>query len=189
MDNIGDIFAAFGLSASAGLNAYVPLLVVALTARFTDWITLSQPMDALSSWWVIGTLIVLGVVEFFADKIPVINHINDVIQTVIRPAAGAILFAASAQVVTEISPVLSVISGLLVAGGVHTVKTVAVRPAVTATTGGAGNVPVSLAEDVVATIISILAVVVPVVIAALIIIGTSFVVWWLWRRANALKAA
>jgi hypothetical protein len=130
-----------------------------------------------------------GVVEFFADKIPVVNHINDVIQTVIRPAAGAILFAASAQVVTEISPVLSVIAGLLIAGGVHTVKTVAVRPAVTATTGGAGNVPVSLAEDVVATIISILAVVVPVVIAALIIIGTSFVVWWLWRRANALRAA
>jgi hypothetical protein len=189
MDNIGDIFAAFGLSASAGLNAYVPLLVVALTARFTDWITLSQPWDALTSWWVIGTLIVLGAVEFFADKIPVINHINDVIQTVIRPVAGAILFAASAQVVTDISPVLSVIAGLLIAGGVHTVKTVAVRPAVTATTGGAGNVPVSLAEDVVALIISILAVVVPVVIAALIIIGTSFVVWWLWRRANALKTA
>ncbi len=189
MDNIGDIFAAFGLSASAGLNAYVPLLIVALTARFTDWITLSQPWDALTSWWVIGTLIVLGAVEFFADKIPVINHINDVIQTGIRPVAGAILFAASAQVVTDISPALSVLAGLLIAGGVHTVKTVAVRPAVTTTTGGAGNVPVSLAEDVVALIISILAVVVPVVIAALIIIGTSFLVWWLWRRANALKAA
>lgn len=189
MENIVDIFAAFGLSASAGLNAYVPLLVVALTARYTDWITLSQPWDALSNGWVIGVLIVLGVVEFFADKIPVVNHINDAIQTVIRPVAGAILFAASAQVVTDIHPVLSVIAGLLVAGGVHTVKTTAVRPAVTVATGGAGNVPVSVTEDIVATIISILAVVVPVVVAALIILGTAFIIWWLWRRANAVKAS
>jgi hypothetical protein len=189
VENIVDIFAAFGLSASAGLNAYVPLLVVALTARYTDWITLSQPWDALSNGWVIGVLIVLGVVEFFADKIPVVNHINDAIQTVIRPVAGAILFAASAQVVTDIHPVLSVIAGLLVAGGVHTVKTTAVRPAVTVATGGAGNVPVSVTEDIVATIISILAVVVPVVVAALIILGTAFIIWWLWRRANAVKAS
>lgn len=189
MENIGDIFAAFGLSASAGLNAYVPLLVVALTARFTDWITLSKPWDALSNGWVIGVLIVLGVVEFFADKIPVVNHINDAIQTVIRPIAGAILFAASAQVVTDVHPVLSVIAGLLIAGGVHTVKTTAVRPAVTVTTGGTGNVPVSVTEDVVATILSILAVVVPVLVAALIIMGTAFIIWWLWRRANAIKAS
>lgn len=189
MENLGDIFAAFGLSASAGLNAYVPLLVVALTARFTDWITLSQPWNALSNGWVIGVLIVLGVVEFFADKIPVVNHINDAIQTVIRPVAGAILFAASAQVVTDIHPVLSVIAGLLIAGGVHTVKTTAIRPAVTVTTGGAGNVPVSVTEDIVATILSILAVVVPVLVAVLIILGTAFIIWWLWRRANALKAS
>jgi hypothetical protein len=188
VEYLGDIFAAFGLSASAGLNAYVPLLVVALTARFTDWITLSQPWDALSNGWVIGVLIVLGVVEFFADKIPVVNHINDAIQTVIRPVAGAILFAASAQVVTDIHPVLSVIAGLLIAGGVHTVKTTAVRPAVTATTGGAGNVPVSVTEDIVATILSILAVVVPVLVAVLLILGTAFIIWWLWRRANTLEA-
>jgi hypothetical protein len=60
---------------------------------------------------------------------------------------------------------------------------------VTATTAGAANVPVSIAEDVTATVISILAVVLPVAIAALIIMFTAFVVWWLWRRANAEKAA
>ena len=71
----------------------------------------------------------------------------------------------------------------------HVAKSAAVRPAVTATTAGAGNVPVSVAEDVTATVISILAIVLPVAIAALIIMFTAFVVWWLWRRANTEKAA
>lgn len=188
MEALSGVFAAFGLSASAGLNAYVPLLVVALMARFTGLINLAEPWDALSSWWVIAVLIVLGVVEFFADKIPVVNHVNDVIQTFVRPTAGAILFAASAKVVTDIHPVLAIIAGILVAGGVHAVKSAAVRPVVTATTSGTGNVPVSVAEDVTATALSILAVVLPVFIAALIILVTSFVIWWLWRRANLAKS-
>lgn len=184
MDAVSGVFAAFGLSASAGLNAYVPLLIVALVSRFTDWITLASPWDSLQSWWVIAALVVLGVVEFFADKVPAVNHINDVIQTFIRPTAGAILFAASAKVITDVHPVLAIIAGLLVAGGVHAVKTTTVRPAVTATTAGAANVPVSVAEDLLATVLSILAVVLPIVIAALIVMLTAYVVWWLWRRAN-----
>lgn len=185
MDAASGIFAAFGLSASAGLNAYVPLLIVALTARFTDWISLSEPWAAMESWWVIGVLFILGLIEFFADKIPAVNHINDVVQTFIRPTAGAILFAASANVVTDVHPVLALIAGLLVAGGVHAVKSTAIRPTVTATTGGAGNVPVSLAEDVVATGLSILAVVVPVLVAALIVLITAWLIWRLWRRNPA----
>lgn len=179
-----DIFSAFGLSASAGLNAYIPLLVVALLARFTDLINLAEPWNALESWWIIGILGVLSVIEFFADKIPAINHVNDAIQTFIRPAAGAVLFAASAEVITDINPVLSMAAGVLVAGTVHAVKSAAIRPVVTATTGGAGNVPVSIAEDVVSTVLSILAVIVPVLLTAIVIILTSFIIWWLWRRAN-----
>lgn len=189
MPGLNGVFAAFGLSASAGLNAYVPLLIVALIARFTDWIELASPWDILSNWWVIGVIVLLGLIEFFADKIPAVNHINDAVQTFIRPVAGAILFAASAQVVVDIHPVVAMIAGLIVAGGVHVTKSAAVRPAVTGATGGTGNVVVSVLEDVTATFLSILAVVLPVIIAALIIIFTAFVVWWLWRRANKLKEA
>lgn len=187
MDVAGSLLAAFGLSASAGLNAYIPLLIVALAARFTDWFALNRPWDALTSWWVIGALVVLTLIEFFADKAPAVNHVNDAIQTFVRPAAGAVLFAASTGAVTEIHPVLSLIAGLLVAGGVHTVKAAAVRPAVTATTGGAGNLAVSLAEDLLAAAISIAAVVIPVLIAVLLIVLTSLFIWWLWRRSNALS--
>lgn len=184
MEIFTGILSAFGLSASAGLNAYIPLLVIAFLARFTDLLRLSSPWDTLTNGWIIALLIVLSIVEFFADKTPAVNHINDAIQTLIRPVAGAIVFAASAQVITDIHPVLSMASGLLVAGGVHTVKSAAVRPAVTATTGGAGNVPVSVLEDILSTILSILAVVVPVVISALIIMLTAWIIWLLWRRAN-----
>ncbi|HLE23746.1 MAG TPA: DUF4126 domain-containing protein [Anaerolineales bacterium] len=186
MDLAGGLLTAFGLAASAGLNAYIPLLIVALLGRFTTWFTLNSPWDALSSWWVIGALALLTLIEFFADKAPAVNHANDVIQTFVRPAAGAVLFAASAGAVSNINPIVAMVAGLLVAGGVHTVKAAAVRPVVTATTGGLGNLPVSLAEDVAAVFISIAAIVVPVVIAAILIVMTSLFVWWLWRGANTV---
>ncbi|MBW6472460.1 MAG: DUF4126 domain-containing protein [Anaerolineaceae bacterium] len=170
------IFSAFGLSASAGLNAYIPLLVVALLARFTNLMKLQQPWDALASWWIIGLLVVLSLIEFFADKVPAINHINDIIQTLIRPTAGAIVFAASANVLTEVSPILSLACGLLVAGGVHAVKTAMIRPAVTATTAGAGNVPVSMLEDVVSTVVSVLSVLVPILVVVFLIILIAWVI-------------
>ena len=184
MELLTGILSAFGLSASAGLNAYIPMLVIALLGRFTDLIQLNSPWDTLSNSWVIGLLVVLSLIEFFADKFPAVNHVNDVIQTFIRPVAGAIVFAASANVITEINPIFSLALGLVVAGSVHAVKSVAVRPAITATTGGAGNVPVSILEYMLSTLLSILSVIVPVVISALIIIVTAWVIWLLWRRAN-----
>jgi uncharacterized membrane protein len=178
------IFSAFGLSASAGLNAYIPLLIVSLMAKFTDLITLNEPWDALTSWWVIALLAVLSIVEFFADKVPAVNHINDAIQTIVRPAAGAIVFAASADAITEIHPVLSLAAGLLVAGGVHAAKAGAIRPAVTATTAGTGNVFVSILEDIISTILSILAILLPVVLGVLIVMFGAWVIWYFWRREN-----
>jgi hypothetical protein len=187
MDALGGVLSAFGLSASAGLNAYVPLLIVAVIARFTNWIELGETWGALTSWWFIGALIILGLIEFFADKVPAVNHINDVVQTFIRPAAGAVLFAASTDVVTNIHPIVALIAGLLISGSVHVAKSAAIRPAVTATTGGVGNVPVSIAEDLLATVLSILAVVIPVIIAALIVLVTAWLIWLLWRRANRIR--
>ena len=177
------IFTAFGLSASAGLNAYIPLLIVGLLAKYTDLIALSKPWDTLANPWIILMLCILVIIEMLADKVPAVNHVNDLIQTVIRPAAGAVAFAASANVVTNVSPVLALACGLLVAGTVHVAKAGVVRPMVTATTGGAGNTPVSVAEDVVSTVLSILAIVLPVLIGTLLVVLAAFVIYWLYRRA------
>jgi uncharacterized membrane protein len=182
-----DILAAFGLSASAGLNAYIPLLIVSLLAKFTDLIELSEPWNAMESWWVIGVLILLSVIEFFTDKIPAVNHINDAIQTFIRPTAGAILFAASAQVVTDINPVFSIVAGLLVAGTVHAVKSVVVRPTVTATTAGLGDVPVSIFEDGISTMLSVLSIALPAVVGVVLILMAIGIIWWLSKRSSRVR--
>jgi uncharacterized membrane protein len=174
--DIFNIISAFGLSASAGLNAYIPLLVISLLAKYTHLIELKSPWNAMTSWWVIGVLLALSVVEILADKIPAVNHVNDAIQTFIRPTAGAIVFAASASNLTKVNPILALVAGLLVSGGVHAVKSLAVRPLVTATTGGAANIPVSIAEDATSTVVSLLSVVLPVVAVCLIILVTTIIV-------------
>ncbi len=170
---IGGVLGAFGLSASAGLNAYIPLLVVSLLARFTNLIELAEPWNTLESWWVIGVLAVLGTVEMVADKVPAVDQVNDAIQTFIRPVAGAILFATSAKSITEINPVLAMVCGLLVAGSVHAAKSLVARPIVEVSTAGLGVPAVSAIEDVIATIVSVLAVALPI----LMVIVVFLMIW------------
>ena len=145
--------------------------------------------DPLSSWWVIGALVFLVTVEFFADKLPAINHANDAVQTFVRPAAGALLFAASTNVVTDINPVVAMVAGLLTAGSVHIAKSAAIRPVVSLTTGGIGNTPVSILEDIVATVLAIAAILIPLAIAIIMVLMTTTFIWLLWRSARKSAAA
>ncbi len=183
MEALLGVFSAFGLSASAGLNAYIPLLIVGVLAHYTNLIHLKAPWDLLANPWILIMLGILLIIEMLADKVPVVNHINDLVQTIVRPAAGAIAFAASTNVIQGINPVLAMACGLLVAGSVHVAKSAVVRPIVTATTAGAGNVPVSIAEDVTSTAVSLLSVLVPVAIAVLVAaLVLSLLLWWVRRR-------
>lgn len=174
---------AFGLSTAAGLNAYIPLFVVALLSRTTDLIALNAPYDALSSWWVIAVLGALMIVEILVDKIPVADTIDNIIHTFIRPAAGALLFAASTNVI-GLHPALAAVCGVVVAGGVHAAKSTA-RPVVTAATGGVGTPIVSTIEEAVSLTLSVLAVVAPYLVAALLITLASLLLWWLARRRRS----
>ena len=181
------IFTSFGLSTSAGLNAYLPLLIVAVTARFTDWIRLNEPFDVMTSWWVIGVLVVLLTIEILADKIPAVDSANDVVQTFVRPVAGAILFAANTNAIAAVHPVLAMICGLLLAGTVHVVKATA-RPVVTATTGGTVNPVLSTVEDILSALTAFLAILLPTLLAIVLLIAVVIIGWWLWRR-NQRRAA
>jgi hypothetical protein len=168
---------AFGLSSAAGLNAYLPLLVVAVTAKFTNLIQLNEPWNVMTDWWVIGVLSVLLLIEMTVDKIPAIDTLNDVLQTVGRPVAGAILFAASSGVIGDVHPVLAFVAGLLLAGGVHAIKATA-RPAVTASTLGTGNWVVSALEDVLALVVAVMSIIVPLLVAIFIVFMFFLFLWW-----------
>jgi hypothetical protein len=188
---LGSIGSAFGLSSSAGLNAYIPLLIVALGSRYPiddPLIRLAQPYDLLASWWVIVLLFLLLLIELTVDKIPAIDTINDLIQTIIRPAAGAILFAASANVITDLNPVVALSAGLILAGGVHATKAV-VRPVVTATTAGTGNWFLSIVEDVTAIVLSLVAILLPALAFLILSFALlSFIVIYRRRRKRVAVA-
>lgn len=181
VDAFSGIFAAFGLSASAGLNAYLPLLIVALVARFTNLITLSPPYDHLTDGWVILVITLLLCIELFADRVAGLDTANDLIQTFIRPTAGAILFAASSNVIGEVHPVLALICGLIIAGGVHATKAT-IRPVVTGTSGGLLNPVVSTGEDLLALVLTLVSILIPLLVGILLGAFLVAALWWFRRR-------
>lgn len=174
-----DALSGIALAAPAGLNAYIPLLGVALAQRF-GWLELRQPLDILGEWWVIALIAVLLAVEMLADKIPAVDHANDVIQTFIRPAAGGIL-AASTSGSGTLETTVFVVIGILLAGGVHATKAVA-RPVVNAATGGTGAPVVSAVEDAGATAMTVLAIVMPIVALSIAGVLVAVAVWAIRRK-------
>jgi Domain of unknown function (DUF4126) len=177
------LLTGLGLAAPAGLNAYLPLLILALSAHFTDKVRLTPPYDVLASWPVIVLLIVLLTIEIVVDKIPGVDHLNDLIQTVIRPAAGAILMLAATGVV-GLSPAIAIPLGLVAAGSVHAAKATA-RPAVTLGTAGMFNPVVSVGEDIVATVASLVAIFLPLLVLVVLALFAGFVIWSIVRRRSA----
>jgi hypothetical protein len=176
------LFSAFGLSSAAGLNAYIPLLAVGLAARYTTLWQLQPPYDLLASPLVLAVLAVLAAVDFLADKIPVVDHAAHLIGAVIHPVAGAVLFASQNNVLTNIHPVVAMLAGVIVAGSFHAGRAT-IRPAATATTGGIGNPILSFVEDVVSVIMSLLALVAPLVAFLLFIILVLTLIAG-WRRVR-----
>jgi hypothetical protein len=178
-----ELLTGLGLAMPAGLNAWIPLLAVALADRYTGLIQLAEPYDLISSPLAIAIIAMLLGIELLADKIPIVDHVNDLIQSAIRPSAGAILLMASTDTVDSINPIIAMILGLLVAGGIHTTKT-SFRPVVTATTGGIGNPIVSAVEDATAIVVTVIALIAPILIAILLVLLAAFIVMLVRRRRH-----
>jgi hypothetical protein len=164
-----------GLAAPAGLNAYLPLLIVALAHRFTGGIVLDSPYDLISTNWGIALLLLLLTVELVVDKVPGVDHLNDLINSAIRPPAGAALMMASTSD-TDLNPVIALVIGLVIAGAVHAVKA-ATRPAITVTTGGMGNALVSFGEDMLAATTAIIAIAAPVLVVVALTVLAALLFW------------
>jgi len=181
-----------GLSAAAGLNAYIPLLLVGVLARFTDVITLPEPYRWIQSGWALAVVSVLLVAELVLDKVPVVDHVNDAVQTLVRPTVGGVIFAATtaaAQVDNSTwmgeHPWVGVLLGVAVAGVVHATKATA-RPLVNATTVGTGTPVVSAAEDAASLGMSLIAIFLPVLVVVVLLL-LAWAAWGLVRRAQARR--
>ncbi|ANS78758.1 putative transmembrane protein [Serinicoccus hydrothermalis] len=179
-----------GLSAAAGLNAYIPFILIALIARFTDVINLPHQYAWIESNWAIGIAAVLLLSEVVLDKVALVDHLNDAVGTFVRPATGGLIFAATTAAADfeqgssfmQDNPWVGVLLGIITAGIVHTGKAVT-RPVVNTTTGGLGTPVVSAAEDGAAITLSLVAIFLPVLVIflLLLLLWGAFV---LWRRGR-----
>lgn len=167
------LLAALGLSSTAGLRAYLPLLAIGIAGNVPGpfdgkLIPLQGNFQALSNPVVLIILAALAVGEFAIDKIPVVDHLSDAVHTVIRPLAGAMIMAGTANSLSDTSQWGAAILGGVLALAFHGVKATT-RPAVTATTAGIGNPVVSFIEDVV-VVIAVLALVLAPIIGIILMV-------------------
>lgn len=176
MELLTGLLSSLGLSGAAGLNAYIPLLMVGILSRL-GLMELAQPFDLLANPWVLGGIACIGMLDFVGDKIPGIDHLLHLLGGLINTTAGAILFASQAGV-ADLPPAMSMVLGLVVAGGVHGTKA-AIRPVATGTTAGLGNPLVSFVEDGVSLLMSIFAVFLPIlaVIMMVVILVMAYRIW------------
>jgi hypothetical protein len=174
---------AIGLSAPAGLNAYLTLLLVGLAGRF-GWVDLSGTWgERLENPYVLGGLALLTIWEIAVDKVPGADHLNDLVGTVIRPLSGAVLMLATPNAVADESPALAVTLGAGLAGLLHLAKAL-LRPLVTVSTAGFGTPVVSALEDGAAAGGVLIAIVAPALVLVLLLFLLA-VLWWAigrWRR-------
>jgi len=180
-----------GLASAAGLNAYIPLLFAGLLSRYTDllalgsgWQWLEHPVTLV----LFGALLVLEVV---ADKVPAVDSVNDVVQTVVRPTSGGITFGAGS---TAFTPDLQsadgtswggIVAGVLIALVFHLLKAAA-RPVLNTVTFGVGGPVVSTLEDVASAFMAVIAIVIPLLVLV-VLPATLGIGIWAWRRRRRRK--
>jgi hypothetical protein len=180
---------AIALAASAGLRAWLPLLLASVLARL-GVLDLGPSFQFLASNKAIFLLGVATAIELVGDKIPAVDHALDVIGTPLRPAAGALLAASVLGTVSD--PLTSIVLGTAVGAPSalvpHAAKS-AIRAASTATTGGLANPLLSFVEDGLSIALFVLAVLVPVAVVALLVLTLYLASRWLRRRRTVAPAA
>jgi uncharacterized membrane protein len=143
-------------------------------------------LEVLDNWWIIGIAGFLYLVEFFADKIPYVDSVWDVIHTFIRVPAGAVVAYAATN---NLDPGVAVIAGLL-GGGLafssHGTKA-ALRATANLSPEPVSNWALSFIEDGIAIIGSFLAVFAPVVIAVVLVVFLVIFFWLMPKFVRAMR--
>lgn len=179
---------AIALAASAGLRAWLPLLLAGVLAR-AGVLDLGESFSFLSSNKALILFGVATVIELVGDKVPAVDHALDVMGTPLRPAAGALLAASVLGTVTD--PLTALALGTAVGAPSalvpHAAKT-AIRTVSTTLTGGLANPILSFLEDVITVVMLVLAVFVPILVVALLAVTIYFVRRLMRRRQAEVPA-
>ena len=171
------IAVALGAGWASGLNAYAAVLVLG-AAQQLGLVTLPHDLQVLSSPWVMAVAAILFVLNFFADKIPYVDSINDMLQTFVRVPAGALLAYGAAG---GLSPEVAVVAGLLggtLAAGTHVAKT-GTRALINTSPEPFSNIGASLLEDVSVIGGLALAITHPITFLCLLALFVALLIWLL----------
>lgn len=187
---LGTLGLALGSSWASGINLYAMVATLGLLGRFAG-LELPGDLGIVTDWWVIGIATVLYVVEFAADKVPIVDSIWDVVHTFIRVPAGAVVAAAA---LGDFSPWVQVVAFLL-GGGValssHGAKA-ATRVVANMSPEPASNITLSVVEDVIAVGGTLLAAFLPILMLGFVVIAVTAVIWLapkVFRRLRGRRAA
>lgn len=191
-----ELMTGFGLASAAGLNAYIPILLMGLMGRFTNLVNLPTGWSWLENGWVLTIVAVLLAVEIVADKIPALDSVNDTVQTLVRPTSGGIVFGSgtAAQTAAVTDPAefartgqwVPVVIGVVTALVVHLTKT-AVRPAANVATAGVAAPVLSTLEDITSVGLTFVAILIPALVL-IILIALVWAAFWLLRRRQRGRA-
>lgn len=178
-----------GLAACAGLRAWLPLLMAGGAARL-GWLQLGDSFDFLASNRALILFGVASVVEIAADKVPALDHLLDVLSTVLRPAAGSLLAASVLWPVSD--PLTALALGVAVGAPValvpHAAKSM-LRAASTTVTAGLANPILSVVEDALVVFLFLVTVVLPLLMVTLVVGSVVLLLTRRRRRAAAVPAS
>jgi hypothetical protein len=176
---------ALGTAWTSGINLYATVSVLGLLQKFSA-IKLPGGLEILDNWWIIAIAGGLYLVEFVADKVPYVDSVWDVVHTFIRVPAGAVMAYAAT---TDTNAAVMVISTLL-GGGLalssHGTKA-ALRAGANLSPEPVSNWVLSIVEDLIAIVGTVLAVIAPFVIAIVLIIFTIFFLWFAPKVFRAIR--
>ena len=183
METLGLIL---GSSFASGLNLYAAVATLGLLHRF-DVVQLPQSMQGVAHPVVLGLAILLYLVEFVADKIPLVDNTWDVIHTFIRPPAAAVLAYGA---VGDVSTVWGIAAGLLagsIAATAHGAKATT-RLAINASPEPVTNSIASLAEDGIAIFLVWMATTHPYITVAVVLVLVAVSIYVLVRLASVFRS-
>jgi hypothetical protein len=176
---------ALGSAWTSGINLYATVTVLGLLQKFGAT-HLPGGLDVLDNWWIIGVAGFLYAIEFFADKIPYVDSVWDVVHTFVRVPAGAIVaYAATNQMDAGVGVIATLLGGGL-AFSSHGTKA-ALRAGANLSPEPVSNWFLSIVEDIIAFAGTILAVFAPLAIAIVLIVFSIFFVWFFPKVVRAVR--
>jgi len=176
---------ALGSAWTSGINLYATVSMLGLLQKFGAT-KLPGGLDVLDNWWIIGVAGFLYLIEFFADKIPYVDSVWDVVHTFIRVPAGAIVaYAATNEMDASVGVIATLFGGGL-AFSSHGTKA-ALRAGANLSPEPVSNWVLSIVEDVIAFAGAILAVFAPILIAIVLLVFAIFFAWFAPKVFRAVR--